>query len=125
MGFKYGGFSKVGFKRENNEDFLLVKELDPDAILAVIADGAGSEPSKLQPAQLACRKISETITRVYDHGAGRDLLLKNAEVFLKESVMMVNQILGAFKTANEEIYSGFSAALTCVLFFSDGEKLPV
>ena len=30
MSFKYGGFSKVGFKRENNEDFLLVKEFDPE-----------------------------------------------------------------------------------------------
>ncbi len=122
MSFKYGGFSKVGFKRENNEDFLLVKEFDPETVLAIIADGAGSEPSKLQPAQLACRKISEMIERVYDRGGGKELLIRNAEVFLKEAVMMVNQILGAFRTANEEIYSGFSAALTCVLFSSEEKE---
>ena len=69
MGFRYGGYSKVGFRRENNEDFLMVKELGDKLLLAIIADGAGSEPSKLQPAQLACRKISEMISRVYNDGA--------------------------------------------------------
>ena len=116
MGFRYGGYSKVGFRRENNEDFLMVKELGDKLLLAIIADGAGSEPSKLQPAQLACRKISEMISRVYNDGAKGDLLKENAELFLSEAVMSVNQILGAFKTANEEIYSGFTCALTCALF---------
>ena len=68
MPYRFGGFSKVGFKRENNEVFLLVKELGSNLLLSVIADGAGSEPSNLQPAQLASRKVADMITRIYDDG---------------------------------------------------------
>ncbi len=122
MGFKYGGFSKVGFRRENNEDFLMVKEFGGRMLLAIIADGAGSEPSRLQPAQLACRKIVEMLNRVYDDGKNEELLINSAEIFLSEAVMSVNQILGAFRTANEEVYSGFTCALTCAMFIQESEE---
>lgn len=120
VGFRYGGFSKAGYKRDNNEDFLMVQELGEKMLLAIIADGAGSEPSRLQPAQLASRKITEMICRVYDDGKNEELLRNNAELFLIEAIMSVNQILGAFKTANEEIYAGFTCALTCALFMQEG-----
>lgn len=122
MPYRFGGFSKVGFKRENNEDFLLVKELGSNLLLSVIADGAGSEPSNFQPAQLASRKVADMITRIYDDGNNEELLKSNAEMFLSEAMMSVNQILGAFRTANEEIYSGFSCAMTCVLFSCEGDN---
>ena len=119
MQFRYGGFSKTGFKRDVNEDFVYVKELGNDFLLTMIADGSGSNPSTLQPAQIACRQIGEFIEHIYADGKNADMLIDNAALFLKEALLSVNHVIGAFKTANEEIYSGFSCALTCAMFGTD------
>ena len=119
MQFVYGGFSKVGYKREINEDFVFVKELGTNTLLTIIADGNGSEPSSLQPAQIAARQIGSFIENIFDNGNNEKMLIDNAALFLREAVLAANHVVGAFKTANEEIYSGFSCSLTCALFGSD------
>lgn len=123
MAFLFDGYSTVGYKREDNEDFVLAKALDKNnnVVLAIVADGSGSMPSKLQPAQIACRYIDRFITNAYNVDDG-SLLLSNPSFFLKQSVLQVNSVLGAFKTANEEIYSGFYCALTCVLFYTNSQN---
>ena len=122
MSFNYGGYSHVGYKRETNQDFMDCKPFGENILLAIVSDGKGSEPSKLQPAQIAARQITSTIERIYDKGVNEKYIIDNASIILKEAVMSVNNTLGAFKTANEEIYSGFTCALTCVLFTRDEEK---
>ena len=122
MAFNFSGYSSVGYKRETNQDFVYVKQYGENILLTVIADGKGSEPSKLQPGQIAARQIGDTIERIYDKGANESALIDNPVLFLKEAVMSVNHVLGAFRTANEEIYSGFSCSLTCVLFTKDNEN---
>ena len=119
MAFAFDGYSKVGYKRETNEDFVFAKELtsDSNTVLAIVADGAGSQPSQLQPAQIACRNIESYISRVFNSFSDKVFFYENASMFLKESLLVVNSVLGAFRTANEEIYSGFSCALTAVLFY--------
>ncbi len=119
MNFSYGGYSKLGHNRDVNEDFVFVKELGNNTLLAIVADGSGSAPSTLQPAQIASRQIGSFIEDVFDNGNNEKLLIDNSVIFLKEAVMSVNAAIGAFKTANEEIYSGFSCSLTCALFGTD------
>lgn len=119
MNFVYGGYSKVGHKRDINEDFVFVKELGNKSLLTIISDGAGSQPSTLQPAQIAARQIGEFIENIYDKGNNEHILIDNATLFLREAMLSVNHVIGAFKTANEEIYSGFSCAMTCALFGTD------
>lgn len=122
MSFNFGGYSNVGYKRETNQDFVDCKQYGNNILLAVISDGKGSEPSKLQPAQIAARQIESSINRIYDNGTNEKYIIENASIILREAVMSVNHTLGAFRTANEEIYSGFSCSLTCVLFTRDEEK---
>lgn len=118
MNINYGGFSKIGPNHEVNEDFVHVKELG-NFLLTIVADGNGSQPSGLQPGMIAGRGIADFIERVYDNGKNADLLIDNAALFLKEAVLSVNREIGAFRTAHQEIYSGFFCSLTCALFGTD------
>ena len=121
MSFSYGGHSKLGYKREENEDFVYVKEFGNNIVLTVVADGNGSKPSSLQPAQIVARQVGEFIDHIYDNGKNEKMLTDNAAMFLKEALLSVNHVLGAFRTANEEIYSGFFCAVNCALFFTDAD----
>ena len=119
MNYSYGGFCKLGYKREVNEDFVFVKELGDNILLAIIADGNGSSPSSLQPAQIAARQLGSFIENIYDGGKNSGMLIDHSSLFLREGLLSVNSSLGAFRTANEEMFSGFSCALTCALFGTD------
>lgn len=109
----FAGESDVGFQRNVNEDFLYVKELDPDTILAVVADGAGSTGSTFQPASIAVLEIINVIKRLHEDYL--DALVDNAEVFLVEAFRTAGRVLGAFQTANEELYNGYAASVACCL----------
>lgn len=115
MIFNYGGHTDIGFGRELNEDFISIKELDDDTLLAIIADGAGSKPSLLQPAQIVTNAMNEEIKNLYD--SKKELVLDNASLVLSNSMLNANKILGAFKIANEELYSGYGVSATAVLFY--------
>lgn len=119
MNFSYGGYSSLGHNRDVNEDFVYVKELGTNTLLTIVADGNGSAPSSLQPAQIAARHVGSFIENIFDNGNNEKLLVDNAAVLLKEALISVNHEIGAFRTANEEIYSGFSCAITCALFGTD------
>lgn len=121
MNYMYGGFSKVGFGREINEDFVHVVELGEKVLLAVVTDGAGSRPSELQPAQIAARNITDFFKRVSETHKDDSFILDNGTLLLNEAVRSANSILGAFRTANEEVYSGFSCACTCLLLGTDSQ----
>ena len=116
--FLYGGQSDIGYERENNEDYLGAWELDDTCLLAIIADGTGSKASSLQPASICVSDIYDTIKAVFDHD--KELLLNNAELFLKSALDRANRVLGAFKHGNEELYAGFASSVTCVLLWGDG-----
>lgn len=51
------GKSDIGCGRDVNEDYVSITEFDSDTILAIVADGAGSQPSGLQPAVIAASEI--------------------------------------------------------------------
>lgn len=117
--FLYGGLSDVGYKRELNEDYVSIIELDDDTIFAIIADGAGSKTTTMQPASIVVREMNEIVKRVFEQD--KELLIANAEIFLSEAILAANRVLGAFKIANEELYSGFGASVTCCLLTSDNK----
>lgn len=114
----YGGISDVGYKREINEDYISAIELGDHAIFAVVADGCGSKASGLQPGSIVTREIVANIRRTFEED--EDLLFDNAEFFLRSSYLNANQVLGAFKAGNEELYAGFGASVSCVLLQDNG-----
>lgn len=115
--YLYGGFSSVGYSRELNEDYISATELDDNTLFVLIADGAGSKTSSIQPASIVGCEIEEIIKREFAYN--KQLLLENAELFLKEAMLSANRVLGAFKRANEELYSGFGASVSCCLLWEN------
>lgn len=115
--YLYGGLSDAGYKRELNEDFVSIQELNDDTLFAVIADGAGSKASSMQPASIVTREINACVQRLFQKDP--ELFLENTELLLPEIILSANQVLGAFKTANEELYGGFGVSVTCCLLFGD------
>ena len=115
--FFYGGSTNIGCRRDVNEDFIGAWELGEDVLLAIIADGAGSKTSSLQPAAIAGSRIREVIERVYRKN--QDLFFEGIETFLEESFQTANQILGAFKMGNEELYAGFGTSITACVFYQN------
>lgn len=112
----YAGESDVGFQRHVNEDYILVKELDSTTTLAMVVDGAGSTGNTFQPASIVALEIYNIIKRVFS--ANKDNLLNNAEAFLEEAVYAAGRVLSAFKVANEELYHGYGASVSCCLFYN-------
>ncbi len=112
----YAGESDVGFQRRVNEDFLLVREIG-DVVVAIIADGSGSTGSTFQPASIAALEIINIISRLCDEDF--EVFKENAEVFLSEALRTANRVLGAFQTANEELYNGYAASLSCCVFIDN------
>lgn len=117
--YLYGGASDVGYNRENNEDYMNVLELDDTTLFAILCDGAGSKCSSLQPASIAANHICDTIKRIYK--TDPILFSDNASLFMREAILSANQVLGAFRKGNEEIYAGFATGVTCCLCRKDGE----
>lgn len=117
MPYMFGGHTDAGYKRDINEDHIAVETLGKNQVLALIADGAGSKASTLQPAQIATDLVSKAIRRI--SGEQPDMLSANATLCLCEAMRSANAVIGAFKTANEEFYAGFAASMTCVLLNED------
>lgn len=121
-GYLYGGYSDVGWKRELNEDYVTVEELGEDALLAIIADGAGSKNGRmLQPAAIASQEITKVVKRIYE--TDYNVLHDNAEIIVQEAIMTANRVLSAFRIANEELYSGFGTTITVIIIFKDNEMV--
>lgn len=117
-----GASSDIGIEREKQEDFIQFKELDENNILAVIADGTGSVKEHLQPAVMSTMSIIEEISDIYEQDMS--LLMENPLFFLRRAVLNANNMIGALKLGNEEIYSGYAASITVALLTED-DKLHV
>lgn len=111
--YYFSGATDLGYHRSVNEDYAHVIQLEEGLVFAVIADGMGSKPSDLQPANIVCTDICNAVTEIYQHNP--TFLINNAEQLLKMLVLNCNRVIGAFKKANEEEYAGFGTTLTCCL----------
>lgn len=108
----YAGESNVGYQRSVNEDFLYVKELD-GITLAIVADGAGSTGSTFQPASIAALEVANVVKRL--NRDNHEAFIENAEMFLAEAFRTAGRVLGAFQTANEELYNGYASSMACCI----------
>ena len=115
----YGGVSDIGYKREINEDYINLVELDEQTLFAIVADGAGSKCSAIQPASIVASEILQILRRVF--ADNKSLFLANTGLFLQEAMHTANRILGAFKLGNEEMYAGFGASVTCCVCTAGGK----
>ena len=115
--YTYGGTSDYGYGREVNEDFFDFVILDEDVLLAVVADGAGSKQNGLglQPAVIASAEITEAVRRLY--GCDPEMFLTHPSEMLQEAMAVANRVIGAFKVAHEELYSGVGVCLSCCLIY--------
>ena len=110
----------IGVERESQEDFFQYKELDDDNLLCVIADGTGSRESYPQPAVIATSDIIDHIERAFH--SDKNTFMMNPLMFLNDAFLSANQLIGAFKVANEEIFSGYAASVSAILL-SNGNML--
>ena len=115
--YTYGGTSDCGYGREVNEDFFDFVVLAEDVLFAAVADGAGSRQNGLgiQPAVVAISEITETIRRLYAFDP--DMFLAHPTEMLLEALHVANRVIGAFKVANDPLYSGFGVCLSCCLVY--------
>lgn len=111
--FLYSALSDVGVGRETNEDFVQIRELDENSLVAIIADGSGSYGNNLQPASIVCVDILDTLEEEFN--LDRELFFQNLEFFLQQAFLNANKLLGAFKMGNEELYAGYATSVTCVV----------
>ena len=85
--------------------------------MCIVADATGSMPQRQQPASIVAIDIIENIKDSF--GEKPDLLIKYPKFFLEKAMNDANRILGAFQMGNEELFSGYSASVTCCLFLPD------
>lgn len=121
--YMVGATLDIGTERERQEDYFRFAELDDDNLFCVLADGSGSREENPRPAAIAVEHVVSGISKVFEEK--RDLFLESPEYFLRLYMLSANDVLGAFKFANEELYSGYAASMTCALFSdtSDGTRI--
>ena len=61
----YGGVTDIGYKRDINEDYINIVELDDKTLFAIVADGAGSKCSAIQPASIVSSEMVQILRRVF------------------------------------------------------------
>lgn len=115
----YGGYSSIGRTRNVNEDYINVFDIGEDVVLAVVADGKGANATGLLASSVAATELRTYLELL--HGADASMLRDHAPALLRCGLQAINKEIGAFKIANEELYSGFWTCLTCALIFDDGK----
>jgi len=148
MKINYTGKSNIGYKRRVNEDWVDSMTLGTMEIMA-IADGAGSiinsynrgkgkepEPGQewlnekesleteiynptVQPAIIAIKEIFSFLSDWYKKD--KKLFEENLETILEMSLAHANTVLGSFRIANEELYSGIMVSLSIVIIKDSGD----
>ena len=103
----------IGEEREKQEDIIMFKELDRDSLLTVIADGTQSREGCPQPGSIVATDIIDSVTAFFNDK--KSLFMTDPEYFLKLQMYRANVMLGVFSAANEEVYSGYAASVTCLL----------
>lgn len=117
--FSCGATIDIGPNRESQEDFMQFKELDDDTILCLIADGSGSRSEYPKPAPIVVMNIIEQVSRLFQEDS--ELFMQNPCLFLKESFLQANKLIGAFKIASEELFYGYASSVTALLL-TKGER---
>lgn len=103
----------IGVERQKQEDYVQFEELDDETMFCVIADGTGSVENCPHPAAIVSIDMIDFIKGAYSDCPG--LLLDYPELFIKMAMTRANRLLGWYKTANEEMLSGYAASVTCCL----------
>lgn len=114
MEYRVGAVSDIGYEREKMEDYMAFAELDDYNLFCIIADGTGSRENFFQPAPMVCIDIIENVKSYFSERA--DMFLEDPEFFLKRFMLDANKLIGAYRNANEELFSGYAASVTCCLF---------
>lgn len=116
----YGGYMDIGEGKETQEDFINCMELDENTVFCIIADGTGSIKGYPQSAPLVVTEISEEISSWYREE--NYLLMMKPEAFIRGAMLHANRVLGGFKVGNEDLFSGYSVSVSCLLIRRIEEK---
>lgn len=114
----FAGLSDIGEGMKKNEDYLSCTELGEDALLAIVADGAGSGEAKFQPAAITANHVNKVIRRIYEKD--RDILFSHMPLFLEQACQTANDALIAFKIGDEERHGGFATTITGCMIHRSG-----
>jgi protein phosphatase len=125
MAVEFGGYYDIGYNRDVNEDYVLVRDVFSDpkdnsktVTFAAIADGMGSIQGEFQPAMIALNETMLVLLEVMKDPYGRELITQNAGLFLKTALYAANRVMGGFKLGDEK-RSGYGACVTCCLFYDN------
>ncbi|MCX8074676.1 MAG: Stp1/IreP family PP2C-type Ser/Thr phosphatase [Clostridia bacterium] len=112
---KYVAATDVGKKREKNEDYYLVKKMDDNSYIYIVADGLGGYSSGEVASKLACDHIIQYFEKKY---------LKNKDInvcdVLKQAVISANNEIYKLEKTDDK-YKGMGT--TVVIFCSINSKL--
>jgi len=92
-------FSEKG-QRENNQDYILSKDINTDSSIHIIADGMGGYEKGLIAAQIVTNTIANNLT---------DTLLQNSEEIILDAITQANNQIAQIKT-RENIKMGTTLA---------------
>ena len=122
MIYKCAISTDIGVEREKMEDYAAFVELDDENLFCIIADGTGSRDNCFQPAMMISTDIAAAVQSFFNDR--KETFLNDPEYFIKRFMFDANRMIGAFHVANEELYSGYAASVTCCLFsFSDNTRM--
>lgn len=118
MPYYVAGVYDIGYQRLKNEDHCGFVDLGDDHMFCVVADGSGSYDNLYQPAYLVTHDIFRQVRTIFQEH--RDFFLQDPEYFMRMFMLRAGDLLLHCKIANEELYSGYEASLTCC--FLDAER---
>lgn len=98
MECNYYGNTDIGLHRKNNEDAFIVQELSHGHILAVVADGVGSNPGGGIASSIACKCISSYFNGIdIDSGQNSVDLLKRAMCYANNTIITAQQTMSEYR----------------------------
>lgn len=113
MGINYGGKTDVGLKRENNQDFFLIKEFDDDFILMIVCDGMGGANGGREASTLAAQTFADYV----ENNIRREKRGEYLSV-LENALQEANSIVCRKAKESREL-NGMGTTLVCALFDTD------
>lgn len=116
MPYRFAATSDIGAEREKMEDYMAYSDLDgkSENLFCVIADGTTSREGYFQPAQMVVTDIINGVNRLYSE---KPEIFRSDPLFCLKTVLSdANKYLGLLQIANEEVFSGYAASVTCCYF---------
>ena len=114
MGMNYFGKTDIGKRRETNQDFFLIRELDENNVLMVVCDGMGGTNGGSEASRIAAESFVSYVERHFEKEKKDEYLS-----VLEGALGCANENVSS-KAKSSKDYEGMGTTLVCAIF--DGES---